>query len=141
MIGRLVGRCYLGNQRAQIEVETSVEGALGGVTVDGRKDHASDQQNDHHPGGRGQKQPGRKRAAAHQGVIPNGLPSGVDMAGKRLMSEQSTTREARSTARCWRRQQIAKSPDRLDDVDIELLADAADENLDRVRVAIKILIV
>jgi hypothetical protein len=33
MIGRLVRRCDFGDQGAEIEVETAVEGALGGVAV------------------------------------------------------------------------------------------------------------
>src|SRR3954453_17099963 len=40
-----------------------------------------------------------------------------------------------------RRQQVAKAPHGLDDVDVHLLADSADEHLDGVRVAVKILVV
>src|SRR5579872_6750087 len=50
-------------------------------------------------------------------------------------------RDAGSTTRCWWCQQIAKSPHRLDDIDIQLLADTADKNFNRVRVAIEILVV
>src|SRR3569832_2844258 len=74
MVGRFVRRRHFGDQRSQIEIEAAIEGTLGGVTVDGRQDHAGDQQNDRNPGGRRQKQPGRKRTAAHQGIIPNDLP-------------------------------------------------------------------
>src|SRR5689334_5891202 len=42
--------------------------------------------------------------------------------------------------RGWR-QQISKAADRLDDVDLELLADAADEYLDGVGVSIEVLVV
>src|SRR5258705_4941098 len=41
----------------------------------------------------------------------------------------------------WRREKISKPANRLDDVDPELLADAADEDLDRIRIAIEILVV
>src|SRR5437867_3034464 len=40
-----------------------------------------------------------------------------------------------------RRQEIAEPPDGLDDVDPHLLADAADEHLDRVGVTVEVLIV
>src|ERR1700748_3290223 len=40
----------------------------------------------------------------------------------------------------WR-QQISEAPDGLDDVDIQLFADAADEHLDGVGVAVEVLVV
>src|SRR6185312_9570749 len=49
--------------------------------------------------------------------------------------------QCQSSAGRRRGQQIAKAPHGLDDVDLELLADAADENFDRIGVAIEILIV
>src|SRR5580698_9140109 len=53
---------------------------------------------------------------------------------KRPTPEQSIGGDVGSTARRRGCQQIAKPSDGLDDIDLELLADAADENLDRVRV-------
>src|SRR5579872_620961 len=60
---------------------------------------------------------------------------------KKPTPEQSTGGDAGSTTRCWWCQQIAKSPHLLDDIDIQLLADTADKNFNRVRVAIEILVV
>src|ERR1700748_732020 len=67
------------------------------------------------------------------------------------MSEQKANRGTRSIAfpgqapwsgsRAGWCQQVAKAAHGLDDVDIELLADTADEDLDRVGVAIEVLIV
>ena len=50
-------------------------------------------------------------------------------------------RQAAISAGRRRRQQIAEAAHGLDDVDIELLADAADEHLDRIGVAVEVLIV
>src|SRR5882757_6680808 len=47
--------------------------------------------------------------------------------------------ELRRIAR--RREEIAQPPHRLDDVDAELLADAADEDLDGVGIAVEVLVV
>src|SRR5437667_10960513 len=47
----------------------------------------------------------------------------------------------RSAASRWRRQQIAKPPHGLDDVDVQLLADASDEYFDGIGVAVEILII
>src|ERR1700749_5317876 len=44
-------------------------------------------------------------------------------------------------SRGGRRQQISEAPDGLDDVDIQLFADAADEHLDGVGVAVEVLVV
>src|SRR6476660_7887034 len=41
----------------------------------------------------------------------------------------------------WRRQQIAEPPHGLDDIDVQLLADASDEYFDGVGVAVEVLIV
>src|SRR5947209_8986181 len=49
--------------------------------------------------------------------------------------------QASAASRGRRGQQIAEPADGLDDVDVELLADAADEHLDRVGVAVKVLVV
>ncbi len=48
-VGRLVGRCDFGDQGAEIEVETAVEGALGGVAVDRRQHDTGDGEDHHHP--------------------------------------------------------------------------------------------
>src|ERR1019366_10170061 len=78
MVGRLVGRSDFGDQGAQIEIETAVEGALGGVAVDRRQPDAGEEQDYHHPCGRGEKEPGSERAAAHQSLIPKSLSAGLD---------------------------------------------------------------
>src|SRR5277367_6750642 len=57
---------------------------------------------------------------------------------------RSSTRSSSTwLSRIWRRrcQQIAKAPHRLDDIDVELLADAADENFNGVGVAVEVLVV
>src|SRR3569623_562242 len=59
-----------------------------------------------------------------------------------LPSSQDTEQRQASGARRLRRgQEIAETTDGLDDVDVELLADAADEDLDRIRVAVEILVI
>jgi hypothetical protein len=78
VIGRLVRRRHFGHKRAQIKVEAAVEGALGGIAVHGGQHDAGDEENHHHPGGRGQEQPRGKRTAAHQGIILKDIPSGCD---------------------------------------------------------------
>ena len=50
-------------------------------------------------------------------------------------------RTASELARIGRRQQITEPSHRLNDIHAELLADAPDEDLNRIRIAIKILIV
>src|SRR5262249_16871312 len=55
---------------------------------------------------------------------------------------ETNRRSASELARIARRsEQVAEAAHRLDHVDAELLADTADEHLDRVRVAIEVLIV
>ena len=104
-------------------------------------------QNHHHPGGRRQEQPGGERTAAHQGMIPKSIGEagdacriGQDHADKRVrpVLDQSLDQ---APCRRRRRQQIAEPAHGLDDVDVELLADAADEHLDGVGVAVEILVV
>src|SRR5262249_31173598 len=51
------------------------------------------------------------------------------------------SRNASELARIGKREQVAQPPYRLDHVDTQLLADAADEDLDRVGIAVEVLIV
>src|ERR1700676_2774525 len=57
------------------------------------------------------------------------------------VAAEKNRRSASELARIGRREQIAEAADGLDDVDPELLADTADEDLDRVGVAVEILVV
>ena len=98
MVRRLVGGRDFGNQGAQIKVEPAIEGALGGVAVDRRQHDAGDDQNHHHPRGRGQKQPGGERTtASHQGMIPESISPGdgpIDgcrLADKIILEQNSKT--------------------------------------------------
>src|SRR5690349_18415153 len=50
-------------------------------------------------------------------------------------------RTASELARIGRRQQITEPPHRLDDIDPEFFGNAADEDLDRIGVAVEILVV
>src|SRR5262249_39596230 len=54
---------------------------------------------------------------------------------------QRNRRKASELARIGRRQQITETAYRLNDIDAELFANAPDEHLDRVGVAIEILVV
>src|SRR5690242_546088 len=76
------------------------------------------------------------------GMIPEargGMASAV-MTRPRALSGRSSSPDASSPL--WRRgQEIAETADSLDDVDIELLADAADKDLNRIGVAVKVLVV
>src|SRR5690349_14356423 len=55
---------------------------------------------------------------------------------------ETNSRSASELARiAWRREQVAQPTHRLDHVDAELPADAPDEDLDRVRVAVEILVI
>ena len=64
-VRRLVGGRDLGDQGAQIEIEPAVEGALGRVAIDRRQHDAGDGKDHHHPGGRGQEQPGGEQNVSH----------------------------------------------------------------------------
>src|ERR1700676_927713 len=57
------------------------------------------------------------------------------------VAAEKNRRSASELARIGRREQIAEAADGLNDVDPELLADTADEDLDRVGVAVEILVV
>ena len=61
----VLGRGDVGDQRAQIDAEPAVEGALDRMPVKRRQHDAGDQQNDHRPGGGGEKQAQRERVGAH----------------------------------------------------------------------------
>ena len=65
-VGALFRRGDVGNQRAQIDVEPPVEGALDGVAIDRRQRDAGDDEDDHGPAGRPQEQPERQRVSAHR---------------------------------------------------------------------------
>src|SRR5690242_17754129 len=54
---------------------------------------------------------------------------------------RSASELARMSTRVGRREQISQAAHRLDDLDAQLLANAADEHFDRIRIAIEILIV
>src|SRR5271168_2353502 len=54
---------------------------------------------------------------------------------------QRNRRTASELARIGRREQITETAHRLDHIDAELLADAADEDLDRIGVAVEVLVV
>src|SRR5262245_40867976 len=57
------------------------------------------------------------------------------------VAAEKNSRNASELARIGQCEQVAQAPHRLDHVDTQLLADAADENFDRVGVAVKILII
>src|SRR5712672_508352 len=57
------------------------------------------------------------------------------------VAAEKNNQSARELARIGRREQIAEAAHGLDHVDAELLADAADEDLDRVGVPVEILVV
>src|ERR1700720_4478949 len=57
------------------------------------------------------------------------------------VAAEKNSRRASELARIGRAEQIAETADGLNHVDAELLADAADEDLDRVGVTVKILVV
>src|SRR5207248_2232081 len=69
MVRRLVGGCDFRDQGSKIEIEAAVEGTFGGGAVYRGQHDSGDEQDHHHPAGRGQKEPGSKRAGAHQIVI------------------------------------------------------------------------
>jgi len=73
-VGRLVRGCDFGDQSAQIEVETAVEGALGRVAVHRGQYDSGDEQDHHHPCGRRQKKPSGERTGAHQGTTRTACP-------------------------------------------------------------------
>ena len=110
-VARLLGRGDVGDQRAQIDAEPAVEGALHRLAVERRQHDAGDDEDDHRPGGRRDEQAQRERVGAHRDQAPGG------------------------------REQIAEPAHGLDDVDAELLADAADEHLDGVGIAVEVLVV
>ncbi len=72
MVGRLVRGRNFSNQRSQVKIEAAVERALGGIAVDRGQHDAGNNEDHHDPRRRGQEQPGGKRTAAHQGMVPNG---------------------------------------------------------------------
>src|ERR1700730_13734664 len=57
------------------------------------------------------------------------------------VAAEKNRRSASELARIGRAEQIAQAADGLNDVDAELLADAADEGLDGVGIAVEILVV
>src|SRR5215468_9327065 len=57
------------------------------------------------------------------------------------VAAEKNSRSASELARIGQREQIAQAAYRLDHVDAELLADATDEDLDRIGVPIEVLIV
>ena len=96
----------------QIDVEAAVEGALHRLAVERGQHDAGDDQDHDGPGRRREEQAQRKRISAHRAV-----------------------------AASRRGEEIAEPAHGLDHVDAELLADAADEHLDGVGVAVEVLIV
>jgi hypothetical protein len=70
MVGRLVRRCDFGDQGAEVQIEPTVEGALGGVAINRRQHDPGDDENHHHPCGRRQKKSCGERASAHSGHDP-----------------------------------------------------------------------
>ena len=65
-VGAFLGRGDVGDQRAQIDIETAVEGALDGVTIERRERDAGDDEDDHRPAGRPNEQAKRERVSAHR---------------------------------------------------------------------------
>ena len=62
---RLLGRGDVGDQRAQIDAEAAVEGALDRLAVERRQHDPGDDQDHHGPGGRREEQAQRERIGAH----------------------------------------------------------------------------
>src|SRR3569623_2321853 len=94
----------------------------------------------------------RNRRVASELARIRKVPGDARTAGRRrrscpsktalLPSGQARIQAPASTPGCSRRgQEIAEAADGLDDVDVELLADAADEDLNGVGVAVEILVV
>src|SRR5260370_20050035 len=91
---------------------------------------------------------GWRASYRESGLIPKNMSSVTTLMdgcrfSNKIMLEQKDRLGTRSTAliRRWRRQQIAKPAHRLDNIDSQLLADAADEHLNGIGVAVEILIV
>ena len=66
LVARLLRRSDIGHQRAQINAEPAVEGALDRLPVDRGQHDAGDQKDDHRPGGGRDEQAQREGVGAHQ---------------------------------------------------------------------------
>ena len=119
------GRHDVGDQRAQERAEAIIESLLAGPAIISGEQKSRDEQDDKAPQRRHDEQAHRDRLLAkakarHPALLACGL---------------------RRAARVGWSDQIAETAHRLNHIDAELFAQAADKDLDRIGVAVEILIV